>query len=52
MKTLAIKTIDRGSFSYGVVLEHVNQDEGHEPLVTVESRSWTWAMLSAALIDG
>jgi ureidoglycolate hydrolase len=46
MKTLAIKTIDRETFSYGVVLEHVNQDEGYEPLVTVESRGWIWAVLT------
>jgi len=46
MKILAIKTIHRESFSYGVVLEHVNQDEGYEPLVTVESRGWIWAVLT------
>ncbi|MBN1811194.1 MAG: ureidoglycolate lyase [Anaerolineae bacterium] len=47
MKTLPIKTISKESFGqYGVVLEHVNQEEGYEPLVTVESRGWIWAVLT------
>jgi ureidoglycolate hydrolase len=46
-KTLAIKTISQENFcQYGVVLEHVNQEEGYEPLVTVESRGWIWAVLT------
>jgi ureidoglycolate hydrolase len=46
-KTLPIKTIDRDSFNpYGVVLEHVEQEEGYEPLVTVQSRGWIWAVLT------
>jgi ureidoglycolate hydrolase len=50
MKTLAIKAISRESFGrYGVVLEHVNQEEGYEPLVTVESRGWIWAVLTFRL---
>jgi ureidoglycolate hydrolase len=47
MKTLPIKTINRESFGqYGVVLEHVKQEEGYEPLVIAESRGWIWAVLT------
>jgi ureidoglycolate hydrolase len=47
MKTLAIKTISRERFEqYGVVLEHVKQEEGYEPLVIAESRGWIWAVLT------
>lgn len=50
MKALASKTISRESFGqYGVVLEHVNQEEGYEPLVAVESRGWIWAVLTFRL---
>ena len=50
MKTLSIKTINRESFGqYGVVLEHVNQEEGYEPLVIAESRGWIWAVLTFRL---
>ena len=50
MKTLPIKTINAESFGrYGVVLEHVDQEEGYEPLVTVQSRGWIWAVLTFRL---
>jgi ureidoglycolate hydrolase len=49
-KTLPIKTIDADSFGrYGVVLEHVDQEEGYEPLVTVQSHGWIWAVLTFRL---
>jgi ureidoglycolate hydrolase len=50
MKTLSIKTINAENFGrYGVVLEHVDQEEGYEPLVTVQSRGWIWAVLTFRL---
>lgn len=42
-----IKTINKKSFSkYGVVLEHIKLKDGYEPLVTVKSRGWIWAIMT------
>ncbi len=42
-----IKNITRENFSkYGTVLEHISKTEGYEPLVTVSSRGWIWAILT------
>lgn len=47
MKTLEIKTITKDQFdAYGVILEHVQKSDGYEPLVTVTSKGWIWALLT------
>lgn len=42
-----IKNITKDNFTkYGVILEHIKQSDGYEPLVTVESRGWIWAVMT------
>ena len=46
-KSLEVKTINKHNFGkYGVILEHVNQVEGYEPLIKVDSKGWIWAILT------
>jgi hypothetical protein len=46
-RSLEVKTVGKSNFSkYGVILEHVNQIDGYEPLVKVDSRGWIWAILT------
>lgn len=47
VKTIEVKIIVKSSFAkYGVVLEHIEQKEGYEPLVMVNSKGWIWAILT------
>jgi ureidoglycolate hydrolase len=42
-----IKTITKESIAkYGIMLEHINQEDGYEPLVKVTSKGWIWAILT------
>lgn len=42
-----IKSITKESISkYGILLDHINQEDGYEPLIKVTSRGWIWAILT------
>jgi ureidoglycolate hydrolase len=42
-----IKTINKNNFGkYGVILEHIKLKDGYEPLVTVKSHGWIWAIMT------
>ena len=46
-KVLEIKNITPETFEgLGVILEHVSRKDGYEPLVTVKSKGWIWAVLT------
>ncbi|TFH42087.1 MAG: hypothetical protein E4H01_14000 [Lysobacterales bacterium] len=46
-RTLPIRNITAADFKkYGTVLEHTRTDVEYEPIVTVASRGWIWAMLT------
>ena len=52
MNPLALKNITKGTFvPYGTVLDHIHKDPAgdemvYEPVVTVESKGWIWAVLT------
>lgn len=40
-----IRNLDRASFApYGTILGHYQTQDGYEPVVTVESTGWIWAV--------
>lgn len=42
-----IKTITKERMAkYGIILDHISQEDGYEPLVNVESKGWIWALLT------
>jgi ureidoglycolate hydrolase len=46
-KQLQIRNITPQNFKkYGVVCEHIKKKDLYEPLVTVQSRGWIWAILT------
>jgi hypothetical protein len=42
-----IKDITKESIQkYGIILDHINQIDGYEPLIKVNSKGWIWAILT------
>jgi len=42
-----IKSITKEAIKpYGIMLDHINQEDGYEPLIKVNSRGWIWAILT------
>lgn len=47
MNLLPINNINRKNFAkYGTVFEHARKKNGYEPLVTVKSTGWIWAIFT------
>jgi ureidoglycolate hydrolase len=45
IKTFPIQNLSRESFApYGTILGHYRTSDGYEPVVTVESTGWIWAI--------